>query len=128
MYLHTDDPKSTFLKTAELSISGSSVTIRCEFADEYPQASCVLVYRKYDNLILLVNESTVSPFTIFIDDIHPENYTFAVFGKNSKNIEKEPVIVLKNEKHATYPPSETCKYITLFTKLAFIGCYMWLFL
>ena len=123
---HTDlnTPNSTFLKTAELSISGSSVTIRCEFADEYPDASCVLVYRKYDNPTLLLNESIV-PFTIFIDDINLENYTFAVFGKNSRNIEKEPVIVLKNEQHATYPPSETCKYNTLLPpnneKQAFIG-------
>ena len=116
---HTDSStpsyKSTFLKTAELSISGSSVSIRCEFADEYPDTSCVLVYRKYDNPTLLLNESIV-PFTIFIDDTNLENYTFAVFGKNSRNIEKEPVIVLKNKQHATYPPSETCKYNTLFTK------------
>ena len=114
---HTDliANKSTFLKTAQLSISGSSVTISCEFADEYPDTSCVLVYRKYDNLILLSNESTICPFTIFIDDINLENYTFAVFGKNNKNIEKEPVILSKNEKHATYPPSKTCKYSTFNT-------------
>ena len=101
---------STFLKRAELSRRGSEVTVTCEFADEYPEASCVLVYRKYNNPHLTVKEygrSTGFPVTEFFSNI--ATYTFAVFGKSDKKIEKEPVIWLKNEGHVTYPPPRTCK-------------------
>ena len=101
---------SIFLKRAELSKRGSQVTVRCEFADEYPEASCVLVYRKYNHLHLTLKEyshSTKFPVAEFFNDI--ETYTFAVFGKNDKKIEKEPVILLKNEEHVSYPPPQTCK-------------------
>ena len=91
----------TFLKAADLSINGSSITIRCEFADEYPEASCVLVYRRYSDPYLTVKEydsSTEFPITIPVNDT--EKYTFAVFGKNGVDgIEAEPVIKLM------YPPS-----------------------
>ena len=98
---------STFLKRAELSRKGSQVTLRCEFADKYPGASCVLVYRKYNNPHLTVKEySRSTEFPIPVKDT--ENYTFAVFGKNGKKIEKEPVTLLKKEEHVTYPP-RTCK-------------------
>ena len=101
---------STFLKRAELYRRGSQVTLRCEFADEYPEASCVLIYRHYNNLRLTVKEyrhSTEFPVTVFFNDL--ETYTFAVFGKNDNKIEKEPVILLKNEERVSYPPPQTCK-------------------
>ena len=102
---------STFLKRAELYRRGSQVTVRCEFADEYPEASCVLVYRHYNNLRLTVKEyrrSTEFPVTVSINDT--EMYTFAVFGKNGEGgIEPEPVIILKNKSHMTYPQPQTCK-------------------
>ena len=47
------------------------------------------------------------PVTVFVNGL--ETYTFAVFGKNDKKIEKEPVILLKNEEHVSYPPPQTCK-------------------
>ena len=91
----------TFLKAADLSINGSSITIRCEFSDEYREASCVLVYRRYNDPYLTVKEydsSTEFPITIPVNDT--EKYTFAVFGKNGVDgIEAEPVIKLM------YPPS-----------------------
>ena len=97
---------SKFLSRAELSINGSEVTIRCEFTYDYPEASCVLVYREYDDPYLTVeeyNRSTEFPVTISVDNT--EKYTFAVFGKNRMDgIEVEPMITLKNESHGIYPP------------------------
>ena len=101
---------SKFLKRAELSVNGSEVTIRCEFTDDYPEASCVLVYREYNDPYLTVEEydrSTEFPVTISVDNT--ERYTFAVFGKNGiDGFEEEPVITLKNESHVEYPV--TSKY------------------
>lgn len=115
LYSDSSFPTSTFLKTAELSKRGSEVTVRCEFADDYPEASCILVYRKYNNPYLTVNELTMFPVTISINK--SEHYTFAVFGKNGvEGIEEEPVITLRNgESHVTYPilissPPVICKY------------------
>ena len=92
---------STFLKAADLSINESSIIIRCKFADEYPEALCVLVYRRYSDPYLTVKEydsSTEFPISIPVNDT--EKYTFAVFGKNGEDrIEAEPVIKLM------YPPS-----------------------
>ena len=105
------DPYSKFLKRAELSRRASEITIRCEFADEYPEASCILVYRKYNDSYLTVNNyahSTVFPVTISVED--SENYTFAVFGKSNNKTENDPVILLKKEERITYPPPpQTCK-------------------
>ena len=73
---------STFLPRAELSVNGLEVTIRCEFADEFPEASCVLVYRKYNDPYLTVKEYTRStgfPVTVSVDN--PERYTFAVLER-----------------------------------------------
>ena len=112
-------PNSKFLKRAELSRRASEITITCEFADEYPEASCILVYRKYNDSQLRVENyvhSTVFPVHITVND--SENYTFAVFGKNSNKTENEPVILLKNEERMAYPqPPQTCKHntCTMFT-------------
>ena len=95
---------SKFLTRAELSISGSEVTIRCEFTDDYPEASCVLVCREYNDPYLTVEEysrSTEFPVTISVDNT--ERYTFAVFGKNKVDeIEAEPVIKWKIMNHVKY--------------------------
>ena len=110
-YGNITDLKSTgsskFLSKAELSMNGSEVTITCEFVDEYPEASCVLVYREYNDIYLTVQtytRSTKFPFTLSVDN--PEKYTFALFGKYGLDgIEKEPAITLKNESHAVYMSS-----------------------
>ena len=97
---------SKFLTRAELSVNGSEVTIRCEFTDDYPEASCVLVYREYNDPYLTVEEydrSTEFPVTISVDNT--ERYTFAVFGKNKTDgFDSEPVKTLKSEDHVIYPP------------------------
>ena len=106
-----DSTTSTFLTRAEVSRRGSEVIITCEFADDYPEASCVLVYRKYNDPYLTVEEydrSTEFPVTISVDN--PEKYTFAVFGKNGeKGKVPEPVVLLKDKSHMTNPQPETCK-------------------
>ena len=103
----SEDMNSTFLKRAEILKKGSEVTITCEFADGYQEASCVLVYHEYDkpNLTVKVfNDSFYDfPVTITVDD--PDKYTFSLFGKNGASaIEQEPVIRIKRENHAIYPP------------------------
>ena len=104
-------PYSKFLKRAELSRRASGINITCEFADEYPEASCILVYKKYNDSYLTVKNyvhSTVFPVTISVED--SENYTFAVFGKSNNKTENGPVILLKKEERVTYPPPpQTCK-------------------
>lgn len=89
---------------AELSKNGSAVNVTCEVSDEYPKASCVLVYREYNNTHVTVREydqSTEFPVTISVDTT--EDYTFAVFGKNGEDgIEAEPVVTMKGQIHVAY--------------------------
>ena len=70
--------------------------VKCQFAEGYPEASCVLVYREYNNHSLTVieySQSTEFPITISIDK--SGQYTFAVFGKNGiEEIDQEPVICM----------------------------------
>ena len=85
---------SEFIKSASISISGSSVQITCEFSDDYPAASCVLVYREYGNTTLVVEEYTRNnkpPENIVLDNPNG-SYTFAIFGKNGNvRFDPEPV-------------------------------------
>ena len=94
-----------------LYISQSEVTVICELTDDYPEASCVLVYREYNGPYLTVeeyNRSTEFPVTISVDNT--ERYTFAVFGKNGVDgIEPDPVVLLKNKSYVMYPQPETRK-------------------
>ena len=84
---------SLYLRHASISLSGSStIEIDCEFSETYPQASCVLVYREYDGPLLTVVEFSqlVLPVSITVDS--PENYTFAVFGKDGALMDEKPFI------------------------------------
>ena len=78
-------------------MSGSqTITIDFKFAKEYPDASCVLVYREYGHSLLTViefNQQTYLPVTITVDK--PENNTFALFGKSELGMEEEPMLVVK---------------------------------
>ena len=98
-YIVTDSKpitSSTFLESASISLSGSSeVTVDCKVANGYPEASCVLVYREYDNTTLTVRDySQFSQFSMTLSVDKPENYTFAIFGKNSE-IEEHPAYIVK---------------------------------
>lgn len=83
------------LKRANITHRGSTIFIECEFTEKYPQASCVLVYREYDNALLTVVEFPHVldfPVSVTVDDSH--NYTFALFGKDEKTgIERDPVTI-----------------------------------
>ena len=88
---------SIFLESASISLSGSSeVTVNCKVANGYPEASCVLVYRKYDNPTLTVKDFPQSILPIKLNVDTPESYTFAIFGENGVNeIEEEPAFIVK---------------------------------
>lgn len=93
---HTDKPakiSSRFLKNTTISQSGSKITIDCQFVEDYPKASCVLVYREYDSPLLKTAEFYhFFPVTLTVHN--PEKYTFAVFGRNSV-FEEEPALCVK---------------------------------
>ena len=103
------DPKSitasTFLKRASISHDGSEVTVDCAVAAGYPEASCVLVYREYGNSTLTVIEFPIKSFQplfpVTVPVIPPENYTFAIFGKNGVEMEEEPAFFVKFKKSST---------------------------
>ena len=89
---------SLLLKNSSISRSGpTTIEIDCEFSEGYPQASCVLVYRQYDSSLLTVVElPRLINFPISITVDNPENYTFALFGKDGgTGIEEEPVFYAK---------------------------------
>ena len=95
---------SQLLKDATITSQlGSTIVIDCEFSEVHPEASCLLVYSEYGSPLLTVVELSQHinfPVSITVDS--PENYTFALFGKDSKTgIEEEPVICIKFDKAAT---------------------------
>ena len=74
------------------------MTVDCEFSEECPLTSCVLIYREYENSTLTVIDynptTTVFPVTLTVDD--PENFTFAIFGRNCEGeLEKKPAKTIK---------------------------------
>lgn len=86
---------STFLKTASISLNGSKVLFNCEVADNYTEATCLLVYREYNQTKLEYQESGLTDH-VTIDE--SKTYTFAVFGKNGViDIDERPTtsIVIK---------------------------------
>ena len=70
--------------------------IDCEFGTESLEASCVLVYREYDNptlnVITYYKQNTSFPVSITIDNPEGKIYTFAIFGRDgSTNIDRMPL-------------------------------------
>ena len=100
LYIATDSKSITtsiFLESASISLSGSSeVTVDCKVANGYPEASCVLVYREYDNTTLIVTELSHSILSITLNIDRPEIYTFAIFGRNGDSeIAEHPAFIVK---------------------------------
>ena len=100
IYIATDSKSITsytFLESASISLSGSSeVTVDCKVANDYPEASCVLVYREYDNTTLIVTELSQSILSITLNIDRPEIYTFAIFGRNGNSeIAEHPAFIVK---------------------------------
>ena len=86
------------LKNGNISRSGpTTINIDCEFSEGYPQASCVLVYRQYDSALLTVVEFLhLINFPVSITVDSPENYTFALFGKDDEiSLDTEPLFFAK---------------------------------
>ena len=88
---------SQLLSNASITLSDSGIAVDCEFAEGNPQSSCVLVYREYDSPLLTVVElPQLIEFPVSITVSDPENYTFALFGRDSQlGIEEEPVACVK---------------------------------
>ena len=102
VYLFTDaaignQKQSQILSNASVSLGSSGIVVDCEFAEDNPQSSCVLVYREYDSPLLTVADiPRLFDFPVSITVSGPENYTFALFGKNSdEGMEEEPVVCVK---------------------------------
>ena len=112
--IYTDSeppPSSAILNRANISVTGSQVTIDCGFTYECPLASCVLIYREYNTSTLTVTDynptTAVFPVTVTVEQ--PENFAFAIFGRNCKGeIEEKPATLLKLAATVTTPPG---KYI-----------------
>ena len=101
---------SEFLDSATIAVNGSEVIIDCTFAAVYLEASCVLVYREYDNPILNVityyKQNTSFPVSITIDNPEGKIYTFAIFGRDgSTNIDRIPLTRTRVEFETTDPTS-----------------------
>ncbi|CAI8028056.1 hypothetical protein GBAR_LOCUS15990 [Geodia barretti] len=66
-------------------------------SEVYPEASCLLVYREYGSPLLTVVElSKLINFPVSITVDNPENYTFALFGKNgATSLDEEPLVCTK---------------------------------
>ena len=80
--------------------------VDCTFAAVYLEASCVLVYREYDNPILNVityyKQNTSFPVSITIDNPEGKIYTFAIFGRDgSTNIDRIPLTSTRVEFETT---------------------------
>ena len=86
-----------------LSRNGSEVTVDCATADGYPEASCVLVYREYGNSTLAVRDFPhLRLLSLTLTVNRPENYTFAIFGKNgAKEMEEYPAFIVKFQASST---------------------------
>ena len=85
---------SMFLKNVSISQEETEVQITCEFSKDYPESSCVIIYRGYNDGILTVIEypyTTNFPVSVTVD--RSELITFSVFGKNKKQIDKLPCTV-----------------------------------
>ena len=88
---------SLLLKSGNISGSGSTIVIHCEFLDVVKEASCVLVYREYGSpLLTVVDIPQLLQFPVSLAVDNPENYTFALFGKHPlTGMEEHPVITVK---------------------------------
>ena len=89
--------KSTILTRATISVTGSQVTVDCEFAVECPLALCVFIYREYNNSTLTVTDySPTTDFPVSVTVDQPEKFTFAILGVNCEGaIEERPATSLK---------------------------------
>ena len=124
---------SEFIKDASISISRSTVQITCEFSEDYPESSCVLVYREYGNTTLVVEEYTRNrPSDNIVLDKSDRAYTFAIFGRNGNaGIDPKPVATKRYILYmyvatnaTTEEPSQTLPSKVFFSKNTCIYMYV----
>ena len=89
--------KTSPLLSANISRSDSTIIVDCQFTETHPKASCVLVYREYDSpLLTVIDIPQFLDFPVSVTVEYPENYTFALFGKDSMlSVEEEPLVCIK---------------------------------
>jgi hypothetical protein len=101
-------PASLFIENAIIYLNGSEVQIECMLKDDIVGASCVLVYRECGNNTIVVKEypqNTVFPVPVTVDgDL--ENYTFAIFGRNSSYFDERPILTTRLEVTRATTPSQ----------------------
>ena len=118
LYLHADSQSistSMFLERVGIHRNGSEVTVDCAVSNDYPDASCVLVYRESDNPTLTVRDfPNLAIFSITLHVDRPESYTFAVFGRNgASEMESEPAFIVKFEASSSVDQLEPSSRILL---------------
>ena len=78
------------LKYAEISENGA-IQVLCEFTDDYPDSSCVVVYREHNSTVLTVIDyphTTIFPVSVTVGK-YPTS--LSVFGKDRENnMDKKP--------------------------------------
>ena len=128
LYIATDSKSITsssiFLESASISLSGSSeVIVDCKVANGYPEASCVLVYREYDNATLIVTELAHSILSITLNIDRPEIYTFAIFGRNGNSeIAEHPAFIVKfkTPSNMDQPPGKYILYWHIYSYIIIV--------
>ena len=114
-YLITDSAHfSTSISLQHNSVqkNGSVFKIWCTFKEGVEGASCVVVYREYDNKTLVVEEypqNSDFPVNFTVDHPNETKYTLAVFGKNGSDIDKKPYFMaekreISDEKKTNFLP------------------------
>ena len=109
-----EKPKLTsqIVKSAWLHRNQTKLTVDCEFVDDNPDATCVLLYHEPDSTQLKVAEFRKDfPASLTVDQ---SVHSFFLFGKTS-TLEQLPVLKLKrDDRSATYPPpSDPGEYISV---------------
>ena len=88
---------SISLESISVQKNRSVLKIWCTFKEGIEGASCVMVYREYDNKTLVVEEYPQNlnfPINFAFDET---KYTLAVFGKKGSDIDKRPYFVAEEE-------------------------------
>ena len=111
--LDSSVPMSTSLvlkhATVQRVVESNLVNVFCDFEDDVKEASCVLVYRKYDSEKLMRKEYAQNfMFPATVNTVYnPTSYTFAVFGKRGDEIEERQFMSLYKENDNTSMIGET---------------------
>ena len=105
---------SMFLKNVTISQKETEVQVTCEFTNDYPGSSCVLIYREYNDAVLTVIEyphTTTFPVSVSVDK--SKQITFSIFGKNGDQIDSQPAKPMLIMATATTPTPASSSELSL---------------